>query len=184
MNTLNKYLDDNPEHPLIQIIELGKQLRLPYLAYYEKLQTDFEEPENCEEALQQAFHEECSRKIHQKADEDANSRLGVYLQVNPQLETPKVNYTLIPEFERRLVTRYRTGSHNLKIESGRLCNPTIPREERICTCGTGVQSLHHCLFDCPLLEDVHTNFTYTTIEEALASLDAAKLLMEMENMIM
>ena len=42
--------------------------------------------------------------------------------------------------------------------------------------------LHYCLFDCPLLENVQ-NLTYTTIEEALTSLDAAKMFMEMEKVI-
>ena len=74
-------------------------MRLPYLAYYEKLQTYFEELDKCEKSLYQAFNDDCSRKSHQKAAEDVNSRLGVYLQVSPQLETLDVNYTLIPEFE-------------------------------------------------------------------------------------
>jgi hypothetical protein len=182
-NTINKYLAENPEHPLAQVIELGQQLKLPFLMYYEKLQADFNEPNTCEETLQQTFHNDCTQKIRQKAEEDENSRLGVYLQVNPQLEHPAHNDTYNPEFERILVTRYRSGSHNLKIETGRLCNPTLPREERICTCETGIQSLRHCLFDCPLLEEMHTNFTYTTIEEAFNLPNVAKMLLEMEKVI-
>ena len=105
-------------------------------------------------------------KIRQKAAEDKISRLGVYFQVNPQLEPPSHNYDYNQEFERVLVTKYRSGSHNLKIESGRMCNPIIPREERLCSCNTGIQSLYHCLFDCPLLAEVRGDYNYESIEEA------------------
>ena len=123
-------------------------------------------------------------KIRQKAADDENSRFGVYLQVNPQLETPAHNYAYNPEFERILVTRYRSGSHNLKIEAGRLRNPIIPRDERICSCNTGVQTLHHCMFDCPLLAETHTEFAYTSIEEAFNLPDIAKLLLEIEKKVL
>ena len=141
---------------------------------------DYGDTEACEESLTQSFRDACSAKIRQKAEEDENSRFGVYLKVNPQLEYPAHNYKCNPEFERVLITRYWSGSHNLKIESGRLCNPTIPRDERLCTCNTGIQTLHHCLFDCPLLAEVHAEYDYHSVEDALNSPDAAKILMKIE----
>ena len=182
-NYIQTYLAENPDHPLAGVIEYGQRIRLPYLQYYEKLQTEFEDTDACEEVLTQRFHTMCMTKIRQKAEEDANSRLGVYLQVNPQLEPPSHNYAYNLEFERVLITRYRSGSHKLRIETGRLCNPTIPRDERICSCNTGIQSLHHCLFDCPLLADVHADYTYGSIEEAFNLPDIAKLLMEIEKLL-
>ena len=122
-------------------------------------------------------------KIRQKAAEDEKSRLGVYSQVNPQLEPPSHNYDYNPEFERVLITRYRSGSHNLRIESGRMCNPIIPRDERLCSCNTGIQSLHHCLFDCPLLAEVRADYNYESIEEAFKLPEIANLLMEVEKII-
>ena len=139
--------------------------------------------EACEQSLTTSFRDECMTKIRQKAVEDANSRLGVYSHVNPQLEPPTNNYEYNLEFERVLITRYRSGSHNLKIESGRMCNPIIPREERLCSCNTGVQSLYHCLFDCPLLAEVRAEYNYQSIEEAFKLPDIAKLLMEVEKII-
>ena len=182
-NTITSYLSENPDHPLAQVIEQAKELRLPYLQYYERLKADFEDTEACEESLNQSFRDACMTKIRQKAEEDENSRFGAYLLVNPQLEHPAHNYKYNPEFERVLITRYRSGSHNLKIESGRLCNPTIPRDERLCMCNGDVQTLHHCLFDCPLLAEVRAEFDYESIEDALNSPDAAKILIKLEKVV-
>ena len=84
------------------------------------------------------------------------------------------------EFERILVSRYRCGSHNLRVESGRLCNPKIPRENRICICGLDIQTLHHCLFDCPLLQDLRTDFSYESVADVLTSNDAPMILMKLK----
>ena len=99
------------------------------------------------------------------------------MQVNPSLTPPTQRSDLL-EFERVLLTRYRCGSHNLQIEVGRMCNPKILRENRLCKCSNGVQSLHHCLFDCALLREVHDEFAYSSIEEAFNSLEIVKMLMK------
>ena len=156
---------------------------MPYLQNYEKLQADYENTEACEEALTQDFHDTCSTKIRQKAEEDNDSRFGVYLQVNPELDYPSHNYAHNPEFERVLITRYRSGSHNLKIETIRHSYPPIPRDQRLCSCNNGVQTLHHCLFECPLLNDIRRNYEYGSIEEAFKLPNIAKLLMDMEKVI-
>ena len=84
---------------------------------------------------------------------------------------------------RVLLTRYRSGSHNLKIETGRLCCPKIPRENRTCLCGLGVQSLRHCLFECTLLREVFQGVEYTTLEEAFNSPDIVNVLMNVERVL-
>ena len=88
--------------------------------------------------------------------------------INDLLETVDLKYEFVPEFERRLVTRYRTESHNFNIESVRLCNPTIrssipsPLSIRLPTAR-----------GCTLLLHLHNHLI---IEEALTSPDAAKML--------
>ena len=70
-------------------------------------------------------------KIRAAHATDIDSKLGTYLQVNPNLHTPIYSDTSF-ELERVHISRFRSGSHNLIIESGRFTAPRIPRELRIC----------------------------------------------------
>ena len=176
---IQSYMEDHPNHPLANLIEHGQRINLQYLNYYEKLEADFNNPGACQKTLTQTARHAIMTKIRTKSSNDNDSRLGVYLQVNTQLTPPKQHSNIL-EFERVIISRYRSGSHNLKIETGRLCNPSIPREERLCICNTGVQSLRHCLFECPLLVELYGRYAYTSIEEAFNSPDIGKLLMEVE----
>ena len=87
-------------------------------------------------------------KIEQAFHEDRDSKLGTYLIVNTDLSTPL--YKNVFELEGVCLTRLRTGSHNLLIETGRCANPKIPREQRLCNCGTNIQTISHVLLECPL----------------------------------
>ena len=175
-------INRNPNHPLKSLIEYGKTLQLPFLKHYEKLETDFVTPQNCQDTLIRRFRDESSEKIRSKSNEDPESRLGMYMQVNPHL-TPISPVENILECERVVLTRYRSGSHNLKIETGRLHNPTIPRDERLCRCNNGIQSLSHVLFHCPLLTELYREFNYTTIEEALKLPVITKFFLKMEKIV-
>ena len=134
-------------------------------------------PKQLEDVITNEFWTSNSAKINEKSNNDMESRLGVYLQLNPALTSPTQRSDLL-EFERVLLTRYRCGSHNLMIEVGRLCNPKILREERLCKCNNGIQSLRHCLFECELLREVHEQYNYSTIEEAFNSSEIVALLVK------
>ena len=174
---LQEYLENNPEHPLKGLIEQGLASNLPYLKYYTNLEQTYTTPKQLEDMLTDEFRTSNAAKINEKSNNDVESRLGVYLQVNPAL-TPPTQRSDILEFERVLLTRYRCGSHNLMIEVGRLCNPKILREERLCKCNNGIQSLRHCLFECELLREVYEEHDYSTIEEAFNSSEIVALLVK------
>ena len=175
---IKAYLCDNPEHPLSDLIAQCKRAKLKYLAYYENLEREYENPLNAQNVLRQKFLSDCAEKIRHGAENDAESRLGVYLQVNPRLEPPN-HCPYILEFERIILSRYRSGSHSLRIETGRLANPTIPREDRLCSCLMGVQSLKHCMFECPLLQELRNEYVFTSIEEAFKINDIVNFFMKM-----
>ena len=98
---------------------------------------------------------------------DADSKLGTYFQVNPSLMTPIYNEHTF-EIERIHITRFRTGSHNLLIETGRFI-PGMSREMRICPCGNGVQSIRHVFMECNIVNRMENRElfvnTFTTVEE-------------------
>ena len=181
-NSIQVYMADNPDHPLASLIEFGQQINLPYLQYYEKLEADYNDSTTCKKSLTQAIRQDIETKIRSKGGEDDGSRFGVYMLVNPSLASPEQHHDIL-ESERVITSRYRCGSHNLKIESGRLCNPKIPRDDRLCMCNNGIQSLHHCLFECPLLHDLYGRYPYASIEEAFALPNIADLLLEVEKML-
>ena len=159
---------------------LGEDLK--FIRYYKNLENIYVLPSDCERTLRQTFNEGIKRKIISKAEEDEESRLGVYLKGNPLLCAPSENM-MTTENERILVTRYRCGSHSLKIETGRLCNPKIPRENRLCECSTGVQTLWHCLKECPLLMHLYDEFHYASIEDALNADNIVIFITKMEKIL-
>ena len=92
-----------------------------------------------------------------------DSKIGTYLRVNPNLKSYVPNPQTIMESERELVTRFRTGSHSLAIETGRYSN--IPRENRLCSCGLDVQTVWHIFKNCPITRTIAPK-DYNNVKEA------------------
>lgn len=61
---------------------------------------------------------------------------------------------------KRDLLRFRTSNHSLSIETGRYCNPKIPRTERLCQhCELNeVEDENHLLFNCSLYSDIRCTF--------------------------
>ena len=104
-------------------------------------------------------------KVKLAAAHDEDSKLGAYLSINTNLE-----------FQRIIVTRYHTGSHNLRIEKDRRL-PNSRREDHLCICNTGVQTVKHVFLHCPLLNDIQHKYGIVDIEHDIHN---DKFLLEME----
>ena len=117
-------------------------------------------------------------EISNIGNSDKDSRLGTYLEINPDLVKPR--YHGLFEFERVCITRYRTGAHNLRIETGRMNTPVVPREDRLCICNNDIQTLRHVLLICPLIAELRQKYNIETIEEAISN---ANFLIEMEKIL-
>ena len=80
--------------------------------------------------------------------EATGSKFVTYGQINTDLQKhPMYENRTIPEFKRIALTRFRTSSHRLRIETGRWSR--IPRERRICNCGLAeVQDEAHVIEAC------------------------------------
>ena len=141
-------------------------MRLPYVMYYMNLQAKYGSEKNCENSLQTEFLYRIQQNIKESYDNDNNSKLGTYYQVNPDLQKPSYPDDVF-ELHRIHITRFRSGSHNLLIEAGRFSSPRIPREFRICICGNGVQTIRHVLLECPIIakEKDSFNITFTTMSD-------------------
>lgn len=85
-----------------------------------------------------------------------NSRAVTYITINPTLEVQTVyrtghsSHTFEPH--RIAFSRFRLGSHRLRVETGRWSH--TPRDLRLCTCGPYVQDEDHVIRQCALTRQV------------------------------
>ena len=73
-----------------------------------------------------------------------------------------------------MVTRFRTGSHSLAIETGRYSN--TPRENRLCSCGEGIQTVWHVFAECSRTRTIVTK-NYTKMSDIFDDEDVPKVLL-------
>ena len=182
-NTLMKDKQQNPNAPLSKLIDYGLNINVKYLAYYKTLANKYSSPEDCKIKLEKKFRDTWCNKIHNSKSKDDQCKLATYLKVNTDLQPPAYDMNAF-EIERISKTRYRTGSHNLLIETGRMVKPTpIPREERICLCNTDIQTLEHCLLTCPLLAHIRPSDNFSTVSDALENVKINFFLVDMEHIL-
>ena len=115
-------------------------------------------------------------RIIDKLDGDADSILGTYFRLNPILISPRLYQEFqCNEFDRKLITRFRTGSNDLQIKKGRISGAS--RDGRLCICELDIQSLHHVLFNCPLTENIRVfhNIDESTIADFFESDDIPRI---------
>jgi len=172
---IESYTETQPDAPLSKLVKYAKLVKLPYIMHYMNITEKYKSPENCYQSLTSSFTQSWSNKIRTNSDE--NSKLGAYLKVNKNLDTP--NYNNLFEIERISLTQYRTGSHNLMIELGRYTIPSTPREDRLCKCNE-MQTLEHCILYCTLLAEARKQITTTDLMSALNDSNIHQYIITME----
>ena len=173
--SLQSFLHDHPGHHIKSLINIAGECG--YIRYFKELHAKYANPTACENTLKSEFRASITQLIRNENEKDEDSRLGAYFLVNPNLCKP--SHDDIIEFQRVCITRYRTGSHNLRIEKGRI-NTAIERNDRICKCNTGVQTLKHVLLLCPLLGDIRQKYVITDFDSGVHNVD---FLLEMERIL-
>ena len=171
---MKELTNSNPDHYISKLINATKDT--PYIKHYLQLEQQYETVSQCSDELYHRLKADRELKINRAAAVDGESRLGTYLFINPTLCQPTYDCPL--EFQRVMMTRYRTGSHNLRIESGR--TPYIPREERLCSCNDDIQTVKHVLLDCRLLAGLRERYKVTNIEDGMNNVC---FLLEMEKVL-
>ena len=90
------------------------------------------------------------------------------MMINPELKAPEFGQMF--EFQRVMISRYRTGSDNLRIEKDRRI-PNSKQEDRICMCNMEVQTIQHVILDCPLLQDTRLKYGVNDIQSGIMNDD-------------
>lgn len=143
---------DNPESCVSKVLQQAFDQNTQFLRHYKKLESMFTSPQECYNQLIDEQKQQIELKILEKFNADPDSILGTYHRVNPDLMTPDYNDNACFELDRKVITRYRTGCHKLKIQAGRLTGEG--RAARLCSCGGEIQTLSHVLFACPLTANI------------------------------
>ena len=136
------------DDPLIFALELTRNDNVKIQRYLDTVMNTF------------SVYNENQSMIRQIMDA-TGTRFMTYVKMNPELSMHTIyarSYTgiYIPEHYRVAFSRMRTSSHRLRIETGRWAR--IPREQRYCPCGKGVQDEQHVLTGCDLTE--HLRIAY------------------------
>ena len=116
-----------------------------FLQHYVDLDTSYENSDSIEK-----YHMELVRnKIKAFAnDKDKHYKFWIYLENNPELiMSPFLNRI---DSVSKSITKFRLGSHNLPIETGRWCRRK--REDRLCTSCYLLGDENHAVFSCQKIE--------------------------------
>ena len=125
----------------------ASNVKIEYLQHYISLDEKYRYPKDIyAEALS-----EVQSKIRTKASDAENHyRFYVYLMINPDLlPSPFLSCVNVGD----VITRFRCGSHNLPIETGRWRR--IPRQARLCPVCHVMGDESHVLFNCSAIPRTH-----------------------------
>jgi len=103
--------------------------------------------------------------IHKQAeiDELSHSTRGkFYLNINPNLDLPLYLNNIKVKRHRIYLTKLRTSSHILRIETGRWKKPVKePLEERKCTVCNALDDEYHFMLECKLHNELRAQYIPT-----------------------
>ena len=150
------YMESDNNTSITKIYKLAIEKNLQYLRHYQKLHKDFETAELCHDYNLNEFNNKIKQSVICKTVVERNSILNKYITLNESLTSPTFyKQYLIKEYDRLIITKYRSGSHYLKIQTGRYNQ--IEQAQRLCVCGV-MQTLEHVIFDCVKLDGLrHEN---------------------------
>ena len=95
----------DPDSSLSKLIQNAKLINLPYIKYYENLLSVYGTAVNCEKELRAHFTKLSIQRIENAYNNDIDSKLGAYFQVNPNYTTP--SFVNMFEIERINIKRIR-----------------------------------------------------------------------------
>ena len=157
--------ENNPTSSISVVFKHALDSRTTFIRHYKNLDEAFSTPEDCYRFHIKLYEAQTKTNIEAKHNIDADSILGTYKRINPTLQSPLFYKDIkCQEFDRITITKYRVGSHNLKIQSGRLAGED--RRARLCKCGNDIQTIQHVLLNCPLTANIRiiNGIRYPSVE--------------------
>ena len=137
-NFYKKLSELSAENAIVKMI-MEKCKDSEMIRYYESLAGDF-----------------ITDEMRMREDKITASQLSMpqYYKEIGMMKESGIYSSMLNDYYRRVITRWRLSNHNLRIETGRYTIPYTTRENRLCSlCGI-VEDEHHVLFVCTRYEDL------------------------------
>ena len=158
-------IENNRDSPISNLYNIAIAAKLPFLKHYIDLHHTFSNENECYKFYLEKNTNDIKTRLITKARDDNGGIQGTYLSISNNLESPKFYHSyIISERDRIILTKYRTGSHSLNVQSGR--SNRTQRNGRMCKCNVGIQDMNHVLFQCELTQIARNhNFHYNNLCE-------------------
>ena len=147
-------IENDPDSSIAKVYNAAIRANVHFLRHYIKLHSQFQSCDECFDYYRKEFIDNTLASLQEKETKVDNIVHRDYVALTNDV-TPPAFYTsyVIIESDRVLLTKYRTGSHHLKMLAGSRYN--TPRDRRLCKCKMA-QSLHHVIFDCIYTNSIRT----------------------------
>ena len=70
--------------------------------------------------------------------------------------------SMLSDYHRTIISRWRLSNHKLNIETGRYTKPKTKREDRVCTLWNVLEDEYHVIYDCPRYDQPRHTYRYLT----------------------
>lgn len=101
-----------------------------------------------------------NREIKEREDRILSSQQSLcryYVELNLMNKSLIYN-SMLSDYYRMIISRWRLSNHRLNIETGRYTKPITERKDRVCTLCKIVEDEQHVIFICPRYEDIRRKY--------------------------
>ena len=68
--------------------------------------------------------------------------------------------SMVSDYHRTVISRWRLSNHRLNIETGRYTKPKTKREDRLCTLCSVLEDERHVIFTCPRYHQIRQEYNH------------------------
>ena len=91
-----------------------------------------------------------------------------YVQMN-LMSHSQIYHSMLSDYYRLIITRWRLSNHRLNIETGRYTKPITIREHRVCTLCNVLEDERHVVFDCSRYDHIRTKYQHLVVDNNIQS---------------
>ena len=75
--------------------------------------------------------------------------------------------SMLSDYYRAVISRWRLSNHQLSIETGRYTKPITELGDRVCTLCIVVEDEQHVIFDCPRYNNIRDQYRHLTVNHTI-----------------